>query len=345
MLVGMLKNSHKGLCKYTQVFETILDYNGIAVTRLDINDVGFWTKAGELDLFIYRWNCSDDHHQIALTIIPILEKDFGIKCFPNMATCWHYDDKIRQYYLLKEHGFPVPQCWIFFDKSEALRWMETATLPVVFKLKAGAGSSNVILIRSRGEGKRIINKMFGKGIVPTYSGFGDVQNVFVKGYFNLRHYVGQKLRGEPTSPFWQVHKNYVFFQKFLKDNDYDTRVTVIGGRAFAFRRLNRVNDFRSSGSGRIDYDVDKIDLKFVSKALEISRSLNFQSMAYDSLYDENGDPSFCEISYTYIASAVYHCPGHWDEELRWHEGHYWPQYFQLVDILGVPDLKQPQIEP
>lgn len=85
---------------------------------------------------------------------------------------------------------------------------------------------------------------------------------------------------------------------------------MIGGRAFAFRRLNRVNDFRSSGSGRIDYDINKIDLKIVSKALEISQALGFQSMAYDSLYDENGDVSFCEISYTYVASAIYHCPGY-----------------------------------
>jgi glutathione synthase/RimK-type ligase-like ATP-grasp enzyme len=46
----------------------------------------------------------------------------------------------------------------------------------------------------------------------------------------------------------------VYLQKFIKNNDGDYRVTVIGGKfAYSFKRLNRPNDFRASGSGRIDY--------------------------------------------------------------------------------------------
>ena len=33
---------------------------------------------------------------------------------------------------------------------------------------------------------------------------------------------------------WQRKKNYAMFQRFLPGNEYDTRVTVIGNRAFAF---------------------------------------------------------------------------------------------------------------
>lgn len=344
MTVGILRNSHYGLCKYAQVMRRILDYNKIDVIELDINDVGFWRDVLRLDLFVYRWNCSDNHHQIALAVIPIIEKELGVKCLPNTATCWHYDDKIRQYYLLRAHGFPITESWVFYGEREALKWAEQADFPVVFKLKGGAGSSNVILVKSSRKCRRIIRRMFGNGVVPAYSGFGDVQNAITRRYLDLRHWIGQKLRGEETSPCWQVNKNYVLFQKFLRNNDYDTRVTVIGGRAFAFRRLNRVGDFRSSGSGRIDYDVKRIDLSFVAKALEISRVLGFQSMAYDSLYDENQGVSFCEISYTFVASAVYRCPGYWDENLQWHGGHFLPQYLQLVDMLGDPELKQPDME-
>ena len=344
MLVGICKNSHDGLDKDTQVYETILNYNGIDSVRLDPNEREFWERARELDLFIYHWVPVDDHHQIAHSIIPVVEKGLGVKCLPDTATCWHYDDKIRQYYLLRAHGLPITESYVFYDEGEALKWIEKARLPVVFKLKAGAGSENVMLVRTRRQGQRIIRRMFGRGIVPTSNGCGDVYGWVKKGYLNLRHYVGQRLRGGPTCDFWHVHKNYVLFQKYLANNEYDTRVTVIGGRAFAFRRLNRPNDFRSSGSGRIDYDVNQIDLTFVAKALEVSQALGFQSMAYDSLYDEDGDVSFCEISYTYVASAVYRCPGYWDEELCWHEGHYWPQYFQLVDALDAPDLKQPEME-
>ena len=52
---------------------------------------------------------------------------------------------------------------------------------------------------------------------------------------------------------------------------YDTRVTVIGGRAFAFRRFNRDDDFRSSGSGKIDYNMEEIDKRMIKLALKVSK--------------------------------------------------------------------------
>ena len=64
-------------------------------------------------------------------------------------------------------------------------------------------------------------------------------------------------------------------------------------------------------------------------------------MAYDFLYDKDRNPWFCEISYSFVDTAVERCPGYWDTDLDWHEGHWWPQYFQLMDALDVPDLKQP----
>ena len=41
------------------------------------------------------------------------------------------------------------------------------------------------------------------------------------------------------NPYWQIDKNYIYFQEFIPGNEFDTRVTVIGDRAFAFRRMNR----------------------------------------------------------------------------------------------------------
>jgi len=72
--------------------------------------------------------------------------------------------------------------------------------------------------------------------------------------------------------------------------------------------------------------------------------LGFQSMAYDFLYNKEGTAWFCEISYTYLDTIIYDCPGYWDLNLNWREGHYWPQYFQLMDALNLPDLKQPEMK-
>ena len=64
-------------------------------------------------------------------------------------------------------------------------------------------------------------------------------------------------------------------------------------------------------------------------------------MAFDFLYNEN-KIEFCEISYSYDDKAIQRCTGYWDSELSWHEGHFWPQYCHLVDLLGIT-LKQPEI--
>ena len=147
-----------------------------------------------------------------------------------------------------------------------------------------------------------------------------------------------------TSPFWARHKNYALFQKFLPNNDCDTRVTVIGERAFAFRRMVREDDFRASGSGNIDYDPSKIDMRCIQLAFNVSQKMGFQSMAYDFLLNEKGEPEFCEISYTCKSCAVHNCTGYWDPEMNWHEGQYWPEYLHLVDALGLPDLKVPEMD-
>jgi len=347
MLVGIHKDYPKGYSPYVARLEAILSYNGIEHIRLDASTSDFWDKVSKLDLFSYRWGHSYNERQLALTVIPIVENEMGIPCLPDMKTCWTYDDKIRQYYLLKHHGFPIIPCWIFWDQQCALKWLENAPLPIVFKLKGGAGSSNVVLVNNKSLGKKLIRRMFRSGIKSGQVPWGSTYWKDITLNLAIRRWGGSVIRRiipTLTIPGWELHKNYVLFQKFLPNNDYDTRVTVIGDRAFAFRRLNRPNDFRSSGSGRIDYDLDKIDMKFVTKAFEVSKTMNFQSMAYDFLYDEKGDVAFCEISYTYLDTAVYDCTGYWDSSLNWHEGHFWPQYCQLADALKLPDLRQPEIK-
>ena len=141
-----------------------------------------------------------------------------------------------------------------------------------------------------------------------------------------------------------LHKNYVLFQDFIPANRFDTRVTVIGERAFIFRRFSRPGDFRASGSGMIDYDLEKVDLRCVEIAFRVSGEMKFQSMAYDFLITPDNRPVFCEISYTFQPRAILDCPGFFDRSLRFYEGHFWPEYLHLVDALDLPDLKMPEMD-
>lgn len=350
MLVGIYqtRDSNGKYLAVNTAYEKICAQNGIPSVPLEVSQPDFWEKVRDLDLFIFRWRQCDSHRQLAHDILPVVEDRLGVPCFPDLNTCWHYDDKVKQYLLIKSLGFPMVTSHIFWEKPAARGWVEEADFPVVFKLRSGAGSENVILVKDRLQARKLVNRMFGRGIYPEkFFHAGSVRFQHFSLYRELHHIAGNLYRrflGLDVSPFWQVHKNYVLFQDFIPDNQFDTRVTVIGDRAFIFRRLTRTDDFRASGSGMIDYDLEKVDLRCVEIAFKVSRELKFQSMAYDFLFTPENDPVFCEISYTFQPRAIYDCPGYFDRSLQLNEGHFWPEYLHLVDALQLPDLQQPGLD-
>lgn len=347
MLVGIYKlDTPSFQKKINEVYKKILKHNNIPYVEISLDQPDFWDIIKTLDLFIFRWAQPDDHHQIASTILPIIENTYGVKCFPEQNTCWHYDDKIKEYYLFSAKGYPFIKSWIYWDKNSAHKFAQEADYPLVFKLKKGAGSSNVILIKNEEEACNIINKMFGKGI--SANGFpnnGSVLSLDLEKMLRKKadKYFLNKVRNIQPE-VWQPSKNYVLFQKFLPNNSFDTRVTTIGDKVFANRRFVRKNDFRASGSGDPDLDMRNVDMRMVKIAQKISKEMNYQTMAYDFLLNENNEPEICEVSYTYADISVLYSPGYWDTELNWHEGNYWPEYFHIKDGLKLEELAQPEMD-
>lgn len=349
MKVGIHTDLHDGLEEEKKAvgrFVRILEHNGIDQVRLDAGAGDFWDRVEGLDLFIFPRIGTPRHRQISTAIMPVIENHLGVRCFPDMKTSWHYDDKIREYYLLRRRDFPAIPTYIFWDRAEALSWLETSDYPLVFKLKGGASSVNVVLVRNHARAERLVKLMFTGGIVSgLIPGNGNVRwkdyGIMKTLKRNVRTLL-RRMQGDETEPFREVHKNYVLFQKYLPNNTFDTRVTIIGDRAFVSRRFVRPGDFRASGGNISDWSQDTIDLRFLEIAFQVSRALDFQCMAYDFLYDEHKNPLISEISYMFPDWTVWTCPGYWDSGMNWHEGHRWPQYCILSDVLGLPDLKQPE---
>lgn len=285
--------------------------------------------------FMWRFGHLTDHQQIARRLLPVLERDLGMVVYPDQRTAWHYDDKIAQAFLLEALHIPMPRTWVWFDQEAARQWASTADYPLVLKLARGAGSTNVRLIGCQKEANLWIDRLFGSGlhdldeswIPPLKLGPRRIKRIFDLLLFGAL----------PRSPgshglYRDHHKNYVLFQEFVAGNDFDTRVTVIGKRAFAFRRYNRPGDFRASGSGRLDHNPTKIDEDCIQLAFEVQRALGSQSVAIDFLRRDL-NPVVAEVSYTYASWGVHNCPGHWDAELRWHEGSMWPEEAQIEDFI------------
>lgn len=260
----------------------------------------------------------------------------GFKVFPNFSTAWHFDDKIGQKYLLEAIEAPLVPTWVFYDKFEAIHWINTTCFPKVIKLRGGAGSQNVNLVTDKINAKKLVHKAFGKGF-PLYDAYGSMKErlrLYHLGKSNIRDLIKGLIRFIVPPLYASVggrDKGYIYFQEFIPFNNCDVRIIVIDDKAFAIKRMVRVGDFRASGSGNILYDKDLFDKSTLKLAFELSNKLKTQCIAFDFVY-QNQRPLVVEISYGFLPSVYVDCPGYWDHKLNWHEGKFDP-YGWMVDGL------------
>ena len=127
--------------------------------------------------------------------------------------------------------------------------------------------------------------------------------------------------------------NYIYFQEFMPNNSGDTRIIVIGDKAFAIKRMNRENDFRASGSGHILYERSDIDERCVSLSFAYNEKLKTQCVAFDYVYDRENKPRVVEISFGFANKGYDKCTGYWDKDLRWYPGSFDP-YGWMVEIMN-----------
>lgn len=223
------------------------------------------------------------------------------RIYPNYETVWHFDSKNAQKYLFEYTNIKTPKTFVSFDYNESIKTSNKIKYLIVVKSSNGAGSIGVKLVKSYKTLTRKINFDFlGKKILNRL--------------FNTNH-----------DPF-----GYLYFQTFMENNDGDLRINIIGDKyAVGFWRSNRDNDFRASGSGKIDYNKE-IPVEIIEYCANISKINKFDSMAYDVLFDQEGDFVIVEMSYGFIDTAVYNAKGYYlmnseGKVSKFIAGNYWPQ--------------------
>ncbi len=281
---------------------------------------------------------------VAKGILSALEHS-GFKVFPDWRTGWHFDDKLEQKYLFEAVGAPLVPTWIFLNKREALDWIKTTDFPKVVKLRGGAGSSNVHLVRTRCEARRWVNRAFGRGI-PTYDAWGSLKErwrmAWLKqaGYTEIAKGIARFVKPPPFARTLGREKGYVYFQEFISGNAFDTRIVTVDGKAFSWRRYTRPNDFRASGSGNLSYEVTALDFACAKVALRVSEELGSTCAAYDFLVLEDGEPVISEVSYGFVAEVADPCPGYWTSDLQWHSGPFNPQGWMVEALIKAIQKKK-----
>lgn len=306
------------------------EQNKIPFKIVNCYDTRIIESLSDVDILLWHFShTSVEDTLIAKHILWAAELS-GKKVYPDSNTFWCFDDKISQKYVLESIDAPFAQTAVFVNKESALKWITKAEYPLVFKLKKGAGSKSVRLVPTQADAKKLINKAFGKGFKPLGRYVSEMATMFKNSSQKRKFHFLKNAYKIPKVLLNSIRINkmmgrecgYIYFQKFIPNNKYDTRITVINGNcAFGFIRNVRPNDFRASGSGSINYDPKLIEPEVVKMSFDVAKKLKAQSIAFDFVKDSNGHFWIVEFSYGFVSDCVYQCPGYWDETLAWHEGH------------------------
>ena len=316
--------------------------NGIAFREVDCFASDAIHQLEGVTHLMWHWSLAE--HQgllFARQLVRAIEAK-GILVFPSSDDCWHYDDKIAQKYLFEALDMPSVASYVFYQKETAQRWAVTTSYPKVFKLRGGAGSVNVSLVRNQAQALRLIRRAFSVGFssVNRSAVLGDRVRSFKKAKnfataLGILKCLGRYIFPSPKERQSPREIGYVYFQDFIPKNEWDTRLIVIGDRCIGVRRYCRKGDFRASGSGQPAYDLSFFPKIMVAEAFRSSRKLKMQSVAFDFI-EQDGEYLIVEVSYCYITGSFYDdCPGYWDSSLRWHAKPVDPQRFILEDFLKL----------
>ena len=319
---------------------------GYEAQLVDVHEKHFFDQLAGADGFMWWFAHLPYPRKLGMRIISAIQHARGTPTFPNWETIWHFDDKVSQSYLLQAAELPMARTWIFWDSRSAMTFFRDAPYPLVLKLANGITSENVRLVRSRKEADYWTHRLFGNGVLTLNQRRVQYPKAVARHVLaDLRWH----LAGEAGKQYrYEQQRGYLLLQEFIPGNDFDTRVTVIGNRAFAFRRFNRPNDFRASGSGKIDWEPTKVNPAAVRLAFRAARTLGTQSLAVDVL-ERDGDPLLVEINYYYEGWAVGACPGHWElrngpagESLEWVDGQVPPEDAIFADFVASLSDKHPR---
>ncbi|MFW6383562.1 MAG: hypothetical protein ACOCZQ_02865 [Nanoarchaeota archaeon] len=285
-----------------------------------------------------------EHHDysavlFARQLIFSLEK-MGKKVFPSFDTCYLFDDKLGQKYLLEAVKLPLVKSHVFYEKKKAIDWSRSTEYPKVFKLRGGASSENVKIVNDFRQAQKIIKKSFSTGFEQKRRMHSLEARLWqfkrdktLKSFLNIGKGVVRFFIPNKKVKSSSREKNYVYMQDFISGNNHDIRVITIGQRAFAIKRMVRRGDFRASGSGCIVYDPKQIPLECIQLSFEACKKLDVQCLAVDYVFLQE-KPLMIEISYGFSQEVYLPCPGFWNNKLEWIEGSFIPENFMIEDLLS-----------
>lgn len=316
--------------------------NNIEYKLVNAFDSDIIQQLSDYDAFMWHHSHYDYRSKLFAKSLIFSLHLMGKKTIPSYFSCWSFDDKIAEKYALEAIGAPLIKTQVFYEKKEALDWAEKAAYPKVFKMRCGAGSSNVRLVKNKKQARQLIKKAFSaKGF--SNQDYVNMMKIALKAIIHGKKRFYQFFKYLLLTVFPNLskerrhlipnEKGYILFQDYVENEGFDIRVVVVGDKAFAVKRLCREGDFRASGSGNPRYEKEHFSDAIIKMSFDFAEKMKCDLINFDYIIDLNGTPHLCEMSYGTIKSLYYPCVGYWDKSLTWHEGKHFDWCGWMVELL------------
>jgi len=205
-------------------------------------------------ILVWPTNFSTVHKQLFDYRLRILEQDLGMRIFPTWKECWlsEYKPRLRDWMIA--HNIPHPTTWVFYEREDALNFVDKSSFPILVKTATGASGSGVQLVQTKSDLNKIIRIAFGKGLNP-------------RGF-------------DPRDR----QRGFIFIQKYLA-NVEEWRMVRIGDSYFGYRKEKGRSGLHSASHSWSWLDPGKDLLNMLKK---ITDEAGFYSMNIDIFKTTDG---------------------------------------------------------
>lgn len=269
MKLGIIVEFNNGHLPYVEACKEL----NVEYEIIDIISSGWIDniKNTDCDGFLIRpsWS-SDVKKRMYDEKLYFINKVLGKPIYPSYEEIFLYENKRNMAYWLECNDIPMPKTWVFYNKSEALQFIDSyEDFPLVFKPNIGSAALGIQFIDNKRTAYKLVNRMFTKWK-----------------FYNRGYTKWKKSKYGPKYPLMDDKQyNNIMFQERIKVK-HEWRGVKIGDSYFAHKKLPD-NRGLHSGSGRADYSNPPLKvMDFIKYVCDMG---SFNSMNVDFFEDVNGN--------------------------------------------------------
>lgn len=217
--------------------------------------------------------------------IYILGKVLGYRIFPSAEEIFNYENKRFLASWLQANRVPHPETHVFYDRQEAMRYVEKTAFPIVAKTNIGASGSGVRIVPSKKQAIAYLDRAFSEKGAAKRTGPNLAKGGWLKrGFYYVLHPgdIKKKLTVYKLTRA-DVQIGFVIFQEFVS-HEFEWRVVRIGDSFFAHKKI--IKNEKASGSLLKRYENPPLALLDFVKAITDRHS--FFSQAVDIFESPKG---------------------------------------------------------